>query len=78
MMNPIRRQRLFLVIFIVVAASLAVGLMTYALRDNINLFYPPSDIAAGEAPPGVRIRAGGWWWTVALSGQVIRCLSVFW
>ena len=36
MMNPIRRQRLFLVIFIVVAASLAVGLMTYALRDNIN------------------------------------------
>ena len=54
MMNPIRRQRLFLVIFIVVAASLAVGLMTYALRDNINLFYPPSDIAAGEAPPGVR------------------------
>lgn len=59
MMHPVRRQRLFLVIFIVVAASLAVGLMTYALRDNINLFYPPSDIAAGGAPQGVRIRAGG-------------------
>ena len=68
MMNPIRRQRLFLVIFIVVAASLAVGLMTYALRDNINLFYPPSDIAAGEAPPGVRIRAGG----MVVDGSVER------
>ncbi len=58
-MHPIRRQRLFMVIFIVVIASVAVALLSFALRENINLFYPPSDIVSGEAPKGVRLRAGG-------------------
>ncbi|WP_461482133.1 cytochrome c maturation protein CcmE [Porticoccus sp.] len=58
-MHPVRRQRLFLVIFIIAVASVAVGLMSFALRENINLFYPPANIVSGEAPKGVRIRAGG-------------------
>jgi len=58
-MHPIRRQRLIAVIFIVIAASAAVGLVTYALRQNINLFYAPSEIEAGQAPEGTRIRIGG-------------------
>jgi len=58
-MHPIRRQRLIMVVFIVIVASAAVALMTYALRQNINLFFAPSQIAAGEAPVGVRIRVGG-------------------
>jgi len=59
-MHPVRRQRLLLVLFIVVFSSLAVGLMAYALRENINLFYAPGQIVAGEAPADRRIRAGGW------------------
>lgn len=58
-MHPVRRQRLLLVLFIVVFSSLAIGLMAYALRANINLFYPPSQIVSGEAPIDTRIRAGG-------------------
>lgn len=58
-MHPIRRQRLVAVLFIVIAASAAVALVTYALRQNINLFYAPSQVAAGEAPEGARIRIGG-------------------
>ncbi len=58
-MHPVRRQRLITVIFIVIAATLAVGLLSYALRENINLFYAPEKIVSGEAPEGVRIRAGG-------------------
>ena len=58
-MHPVRRQRLFMVIIIVVIASVAVALLSFALRENINLFYPPSDIVSGEAPKAVRIRAGG-------------------
>ena len=58
-MHPVRRQRLIAVIFVVIAASAAVGLLTYALRDNINLFFAPSQILAGEAPIGTRIRVGG-------------------
>jgi cytochrome c-type biogenesis protein CcmE len=58
-MHPQRKQRLIIVLFIVVFSSAAVALMTYALRENINLFYPPSKIAAGEVPHNTRIRAGG-------------------
>ena len=58
-MHPVRKQRLMIVIFIVVFSSVAVGLMAYALRENINLFYPPSKIASGDVPHNTRIRAGG-------------------
>jgi len=46
----------------------AVGLSTYALRQNINLFYDPTQIAAGDAPADVRIRAGG----MVEEGSVLR------
>ncbi len=36
-----------------------VGLVLFALQENINLFYNPTQIAEGEAPEGARIRAGG-------------------
>jgi cytochrome c-type biogenesis protein CcmE len=58
-MHPIRRQRLIAVVFVVVAASVAAGLLAYALRENINLFYSPSQVVAGEAPEDTRIRIGG-------------------
>jgi len=57
--HPVRRQRLIVVLFIVVGASVAAGLAFYAMRENLNLFYSPAQIAAGEAPAGQRIRAGG-------------------
>ncbi|MGO1232541.1 MAG: cytochrome c maturation protein CcmE [Marinobacter sp.] len=58
-MHPIRKKRLTIVLFLVVGIAIAVGLTTYALRQNINLFYDPTEIAAGNAPMDVRIRAGG-------------------
>lgn len=67
-MHPIRKQRLIMVLFIIVFTSVAVGLLTYALRENINLFYPPSKIVAGDAPTYTRIRAGG----CVLPGKVVR------
>lgn len=67
-MHPLRRQRLLIVVFIVIAAGAAAALMGYALRENINLFYPPSEVAAGKAPVGRDIRAGG----MVLEGSVKR------
>ena len=67
-MHPVRKQRLIMVVFIVVFASVAVGLMAYALRENINLFYPPSKVVNGEAPVDTRIRVGG----CVLPGKVVR------
>lgn len=58
-MHPVRKQRLIMAIFIVVFATIAVGLISFALRENINFFYPPSKIAKGEVPEGATIRAGG-------------------
>lgn len=58
-MNPLRRQRLFLVLFLVLGATAAVGMTLAALQENLNAFYPPAQIVDGSAPEGVRIRAGG-------------------
>ena len=67
-MHPIRKQRLIIVLFVVFGAAVAVALATFALRENINLFYPPADIAAGKAPVGKSIRAGG----MVLEGSIKR------
>jgi len=67
-MHPVRKQRLYLVLFIVVFASVATGLVVYALRGNINLFYPPAEVVAGKAPVGQPIRLGG----MVVDGSVQR------
>lgn len=67
-MHPIRRQRLIIVLLVVIGAGAAVGLTAFAMRENINLFYPPADIVAGKAPVGKKIRAGG----MVVEGSVQR------
>lgn len=58
-MHPQRKQRLFIILFILLVVGLAAGLLGYALKENINLFYPPAEIVSGKAPVGKAIRAGG-------------------
>ena len=58
-MHPVRKQRLMIVMFVVLFSSAAIGLMMYGLSGNINLFFPPAEIAAGKAPVGPGIRVGG-------------------
>ena len=58
-MNPKRKKRLTLILFLVAGVGIAVGLLMYSLSQNINLFMTPSQIANGEVPVGRTIRAGG-------------------
>ncbi|GAA5442174.1 cytochrome c-type biogenesis protein CcmE [Microbulbifer sp. NBRC 101763] len=58
-MHPVRKQRLILVLVLVTLSSVAVGFVTYAMRENMDYFYAPSAFAAGEVPFEKRIRAGG-------------------
>ncbi|MEH6582999.1 MAG: cytochrome c maturation protein CcmE [Halioglobus sp.] len=58
-MHPVRKQRLYLVLFVILFSSAAIGLVVYALSGNINLFYPPAEVAAGNAPVGQSLRVGG-------------------
>ncbi|KMQ74920.1 cytochrome c maturation protein CcmE [Marinobacter subterrani] len=67
-MHPIRKKRLTIVLFLLVGLGIAVALTTYALRQNINLFYDPTQISTGKAPVDVRIRAGG----MVEEGSVVR------
>lgn len=67
-MHPKRKQRLMVAAAIVVLSSTAIGLVAYALRDNINLFYPPADVVAGMAPTDRTIRVGG----MVVEGSVER------
>mgnify|MGYP006379040887 CR=1 FL=1 len=67
-MHPVRRQRLYVVLFIALFSSAAIGLVIYAIRGNINLFYPPAEVVAGKAPVGQSIRVGG----MVVKGSVQR------
>ena len=67
-MHPKRKQRLIIALVIVLLSSLTVGLTSYALRGNINLFYSPSEVASGEAPTDRSIRVGG----MVVEGSVTR------
>ena len=58
-MNPKRKQRLFIILGMVSGLGIAVGLVMYALSQNINLFFTPTQIVKGEAPPAQMIRVGG-------------------
>ena len=58
-MNPARKKRLLIILAILVGVGIALGLALSALKENINLFYTPTQIANGEAPLDTRIRAGG-------------------
>lgn len=67
-MHPKRRSRLLTLVFVLTGAAAAVALMLRAANENLNLFYPPDQVAGGEAPVGVGIRAGG----MVLEGSVAR------
>ena len=58
-MNPKRKQRMTLILFLLACFGVVLGLAMYALQENINLFYSPDQIVQGEAPIGQVIRAGG-------------------
>ncbi len=58
-MNPKRKQRLILILLGVSGVAIAVLLVLFALRQNVNFFFTPSEISAGTAPHGQVIRAGG-------------------
>jgi cytochrome c-type biogenesis protein CcmE len=54
------RQKRFMFIAVAVAGlSLAVGLVLYALRGNVNLYFTPTQVFKNEVPQGRSFRIGG-------------------
>ena len=50
-MTP-RRRRLALVLGIVAGVSIAGALALSAFRQNVTFFFDPTQVTAGEVPPG--------------------------
>lgn len=54
-----RKQKLAIVLFIILGSGIAVALVLYGLKEGINVFYTPTEISEGLAPTGQNIRIGG-------------------
>lgn len=58
-LNATRQRRLLYILLLLLGSSVVLGLILFALRQNINLFYTPTQMMLGEAPIQRRIRMGG-------------------
>ena len=67
-MHPVRKRRLKIVLFIVLFSAIAISLIVFAMRGNMNLFFPPAEVVSDEAPIGKQIRVGGF----VVVGSVVR------
>jgi len=73
-MNPRRKKRLAIVGSILIGIGVVAGLVLYALSQNIDLFFTPSEITQGKKETGLmpsvgqRIRIGG----LVVPGSVSR------
>jgi cytochrome c-type biogenesis protein CcmE len=67
-MKPQRRRRLYWILAIIIACAAIVSLVLYALNQNINLFYTPTQVQRGEAPKNHTFRMGG----LVEKGSVVR------
>ena len=67
-MNPIRKQRLYALVAILIGSLLATWLVISALSENMNLFYSPTEIKVAELNEDTLIRAGG----MVKTGSIIK------
>ncbi len=73
-MNPRRKKRLTVVLFLILGLGTVAGLVLYSLGNSIDIFYKPSEIHLGLDRTGVkpqqgqRLRIGG----IVVPGSVRR------
>ncbi|KTD68814.1 MULTISPECIES: cytochrome c maturation protein CcmE [Legionella] len=67
-MTPARKRKITFLVFTMSIVSIAAALVLYALRQNISLFYTPSQAVTGEAPQQHTIRIGG----MVEKGSILR------
>lgn len=67
-MRKQRRNRLLAIVLFIIGLALAIFFLLYALRENVDLYYTPSQIKQGLAPKTHLFRAGG----LVVKGSVHR------
>ena len=67
-MRAVRKQKLMIVLFILLGSAVAVGLVLVAFNQGLNVFFTPSEIAEGQVPANQNIRIGG----MVKDGSLVR------
>jgi cytochrome c-type biogenesis protein CcmE len=58
-MHPARKQKLMIVMFILLGSMVTVGLILVAFNEGLNVFFTPTEVAEGKVQQGQNFRIGG-------------------
>lgn len=67
-MHPARKQKLLIVMFILLGSAVTVGLMLVAFEEGLNVFFTPTEIAEGKVSGQQNIRIGA----MVKQGSLVR------
>ncbi|MFT4886141.1 MAG: cytochrome c-type biogenesis protein CcmE [Pseudohongiellaceae bacterium] len=67
-MKPHRKKKLGIILFIAAGLSVAAGVTLFALSQNINMFFTPTQVADGEVKADTYFRIGG----MVKEGSLVR------
>ena len=70
-MNPIRKKRIFSILFVLLFSVSGISLIIYSLNSNLDYFFTPTELKDRNIPADKRIKVGG----MVLSGSVERISS---
>lgn len=59
-MNPKQKRKLIAIIGLLILLAAAATLILYALKQNINLFYTPTQLLQAQYHPDQTVRIGGY------------------
>ena len=70
-MNPIRKKRIYSILFVLLFSVSGISLILYSLNSNLDYFFTPTELKDRNIPSDKRIKVGG----MVLSGSVERISS---
>ena len=70
-MNPIRKKRIYSILFVLLFSISGISLILYSLNSNLDYFFTPTELKDRNIPADKRINVGG----MVLSGSVERISS---
>ena len=67
-MNPIRKKRIYSILFVLIFSVSGISLILYSLNSNLDYFFTPTELKKQNIPSDKRIKLGG----MVLKGSVER------
>ena len=67
-MNPIRKKRIYSILFVLLFSVSGISLILYSLNSNLDYFFTPTELKKQNIPSDKRIKLGG----MVLKGSVER------